>query len=73
MKIVISTGKENKGALLNPRFGRCEFFALYDTETKEWKFSPNPGSREGSGAGIKAAEFVIEQKAEGLPPAGGYP
>ncbi len=66
MKIIISTGAESKGALLNPRFGRCEFFALYDTETKQWRFAPNPGSMEGSGAGIKAAQFVIEQKADVL-------
>ncbi|HHU77028.1 MAG TPA: hypothetical protein GXZ24_09095 [Firmicutes bacterium] len=66
MKIAISTGKENKGALLNPRFGRCEFFAIYDTELKEWKFYPNPGALEGSGAGIKAAEFIIEQEVDVL-------
>jgi len=66
MKIAISTGEENVRALLNPRFGRCEFFALYDTETKEWKFIPNSGSLEGKGAGIKAAQLVIEQNVDVL-------
>ncbi len=66
MKIAISTGEESARALLEPRFGRCATFALYDTEKKEWNFLPNPGNPEGSGAGIKAAQFLIEQKVDVL-------
>jgi predicted Fe-Mo cluster-binding NifX family protein len=66
MKIAISaSGKENS-SLLDPRFGRCAFFAIYNSETKEWNYLPNPGVMEGSGAGVRAAQFLLEQKADVL-------
>ncbi len=57
-----STGKE-PGAQVDSRFGRCAYFAFYNTEENSWRFFDNPGVLEGSGAGIKAAQFVIEKKA----------
>ena len=57
-----STGKE-KSAPLDDRFGRCAYFAFYNTADDSWHFAPNPGTLQGSGAGIKAAQFVFDQKA----------
>jgi predicted Fe-Mo cluster-binding NifX family protein len=66
MKIAItSSGKENTSAL-NPRFGRCEYFILVDTETKEWEAIENPAVGAGGGAGTQAAQFIANQGAEAV-------
>lgn len=66
MKIAVSSTGKEVSSLLDPRFGRCAFYALYDTGDRKWNFLPNPASLEGSGAGIKAAQFLIEQKVDVL-------
>lgn len=64
MRIAISASGKDANAQLDPRFGRCAFFAIYDNEKKEWSFLPNRGSIEGSGAGIKAAQSLLEQNVD---------
>jgi predicted Fe-Mo cluster-binding NifX family protein len=66
MKIAISSSGEKNDSLLDPRFGRCVFYALYDSEEEKWSFLPNPGAMEGSGAGLKAAQFLIEENVDVL-------
>ncbi|NLC12016.1 MAG: hypothetical protein GX767_07175 [Firmicutes bacterium] len=66
MKIAISANGKNLSSRLDPRFGRCSYYALYDTEGKNWNFIANPGALEGSGAGVKAAQFLLEQKIDVL-------
>lgn len=66
MIIAISAGGNETGSLLDSRFGRCAYYAFYDTETKEWSFQLNPGALEGSGAGVRAAQFLIEQNVDVL-------
>jgi len=39
--------------------GRCPFFAVLDTQDGDVLFHANPGINEQGGAGIKAAEFLI--------------
>lgn len=64
MKIAISSSGKETSSLLDPRFGRCAFFALYDSKEEKWSYLPNPGAMEGSGAGVKAAQFLFEQKVD---------
>jgi predicted Fe-Mo cluster-binding NifX family protein len=61
MKICISsTGKSSKDSM-DELFGRCKYFAIYDTETKEYNFIDNAGLQAEQGAGIKAAQLIVEQ------------
>lgn len=64
MKIAISSKGKEKDSLLDPRFGRCSFYAVYDSENQTWSFLPNPGAVESRGAGVKAAQYLIEQKVD---------
>ncbi len=58
MKVIItSTGRE-KDSLLDDRFGRAKFFALYDKETGELNFHENEGVNASQGAGTGAVRFV---------------
>lgn len=63
MIIAMTSTDSKKDALLDPRLGRCSIFAFYDSENDHWSFLPNPGALQGSGAGVKAAQFLIEQNA----------
>lgn len=61
MKIAISAAGQNKESLLDRRFGRCDYFLIYDTETGEFKSITNNGVSSGGGAGIAAASQLIEK------------
>ncbi len=66
MQIAISSNGKEINSQLDQRFGRCPFFAVYNDQKNTWSFIPNPGFLEGSGAGIKAAQFLLEQNIEVL-------
>ncbi|MGH4125437.1 MAG: NifB/NifX family molybdenum-iron cluster-binding protein [Clostridium sp.] len=64
MKIVISaTGKTNE-SLLDMRFGRCNYFQIYDTENGEVLILENKGQSCSGGAGIVASNQLIEEKVD---------
>jgi len=47
-------------------FGRSPEFLFMDTETKEKTYLKNPAADAPGGAGIKAAQFVVDNKAKAL-------
>jgi predicted Fe-Mo cluster-binding NifX family protein len=63
MKICITAQGPTLEAPIDPRFGRCANFVFVDPETMEFESVPNPGAMAGGGAGIRAAQFVVDQEA----------
>jgi predicted Fe-Mo cluster-binding NifX family protein len=63
MKIVVSSQGENLDAPTSPVFGRCPTYLFVDTERMEFEAVPNPAMSQGGGAGIQAAQFVVNQGA----------
>ncbi|MDD4920959.1 MAG: NifB/NifX family molybdenum-iron cluster-binding protein [Bacteroidales bacterium] len=61
MKIAITSDGNNLDSKLDSRFGRCSFFAIYDTETKNLEFLPNPNKESMEGAGPASAQFVASE------------
>ncbi|BCZ44446.1 diguanylate cyclase [Clostridium gelidum] len=61
MKIAISANGENNESVLDVRFGRCEYFQIHDTEKKEVKILENLGKCANGGAGIVAANQLIDE------------
>ncbi len=51
---------------LCPSFGRAPMFYIYDSEIKEGQYVENEAVNAPGGAGIKAAQTVIDAKAEVL-------
>ena len=47
-------------------FGRAPFFAVKDTETGAITFEPNPAAQAEGGAGIKAAQAIVDLGVEAL-------
>lgn len=64
MKIAIPV--EDNEIEICPSFGRTPLFLIYDTETKEKVFLDNSGIAVQGGAGIKAAQVVVDQHAEAM-------
>jgi len=66
LKILIPTNEENiKGGICDS-FGRAPYFMIIDTQASEEKFIENPGASSSSGAGIKAAQAVVDTKVTAL-------
>jgi predicted Fe-Mo cluster-binding NifX family protein len=60
MKIIISVNGKNDNAVLDPRFGRCQYFAVCDENGDVSEFVENPGISSAHGAGITAANKIVE-------------
>lgn len=64
MKIAVSATGKSKENVMDQRFGRCEYFQIYNTDSKEIKVISNDGVSSGGGAGIAAASQIIEEGAD---------
>ena len=61
MRIVASSLGNDIESMVNPRFGRCDYFLVIDIEKKEIKHVEavkNSGATQAHGAGIMAAQLV---------------
>ncbi len=60
MKIAFSSSDNSPAACLDPRFGRCAYFAIYDSDTFQTEFVPNPHRDAPEGAGPASVQFILE-------------
>ena len=58
MKVAISATGPTLEADVDPRFGRCQYFIVADTETMEFEALDNASAMSSGGAGISAAQMV---------------
>ena len=58
MKLCITANGSTLESYLDPRFGRCSFFLIVDSQTMQFKALPNDSNRSISGAGIRAAQII---------------
>ena len=58
MKICVTSTGPSLDAPVDPRFGRCQYFVIVETETMEYEAMPNPSIGASGGAGIQAAQTV---------------
>jgi predicted Fe-Mo cluster-binding NifX family protein len=61
MKICVSTTGNNLEAQLDPRFGRCLYLIIVDSETMQHEAIPNMAASSQGGAGIQAAQIIAEK------------
>ena len=52
MKIAVSATGKNLDSAIDPRFGRCAYFLVVDTENMSLEVFSNESSALGGGAGI---------------------
>lgn len=61
MKIAVSAAAARPEAAVDGHFGRCAYFVIYDTAAQSWQAMANPASGAGGGAGVQAAQAVVDQ------------
>lgn len=61
MKVAITSEGNKLNSLIDPRFGRCTYFTIYDTVTKKTEFMINPAKDSIEGAGPAAVKFIASQ------------
>jgi predicted Fe-Mo cluster-binding NifX family protein len=61
MKICVSAAANSLDALIDPRFGRCPYFVIVDSENKQFEAIPNMASGAMGGAGIQAAQTIASK------------
>jgi predicted Fe-Mo cluster-binding NifX family protein len=67
MKLAIPVVAANLDAALEPRFGRTPFFAICDSNgEEETQFIENLATQEAHGAGVMAAQILIDHDVEAV-------
>ena len=60
MKIAISSHDGKMNTPFSQRFGRCEYFLIFDTESEHWETIENPAATASGGAGATVVQFLFE-------------
>lgn len=63
MKIFIPVDEATQESLVCRVFGRAPYFAVVDTDTEGMEFIENQGAQAQGGAGIKAAQQIVNSGA----------
>lgn len=66
MKIAMPVDKKDLNSNICDSFGRTPYFLIYDMDTKNHDFIENLAARSQGGAGIKAAQAIIDCKVDVL-------
>ena len=64
MKVALSANGKDLDANIDPRFGRCAYFIVVDTDDMSFEAFDNESIALGGGAGIQAAQFVASKGAK---------
>ncbi len=64
MKVAITSVENKEESKMDPRFGRCGFFAVFDTDSKDLDFFENPNKDASGGAGPASAQFIVSKGAQ---------
>jgi predicted Fe-Mo cluster-binding NifX family protein len=60
MRVVVSSSGANLDAPFSHQFGRCPMFVFIETATMEFEATANPAADASGGAGIQAAQFIVD-------------
>jgi len=58
MKVAVSAAGPNLDSPIDPRFGRCQYLLIVDSESLDFEAVENPAMTAPGGAGIQAAQLV---------------
>jgi len=61
MKICVTSTANNLDAQIDPRFGRCSYLVIVDSETMQFEAVPNMAAGATGGAGIQAAQTIASK------------
>lgn len=64
MKIAIPVNDKSIESGVCPSFGRAPYFMIYDTKSKESSFLDNSAVSSQGGAGIVAAQYIVDNNVD---------
>jgi predicted Fe-Mo cluster-binding NifX family protein len=64
MKVAITSTGNSVESKIDPRFGRCAYFVIYNTDTNDVEFIPNPNKNASNGAGPASVQLVADNGAQ---------
>lgn len=66
MKVAVTAQGKTMDSNIDPRFGRCQYFVIVDTETGSFEVMENSAAGATGGAGVRAAEMLNDRKVDAL-------
>jgi len=64
MKVAVSSSGRDLDAQIDPRFGRCAYFVIVETDDMSFEVFDNENIALGGGAGIQSGQFVASKGAK---------
>jgi predicted Fe-Mo cluster-binding NifX family protein len=64
MKVCVSSQGDTLDALVDPRFGRCRYFIIAETDTYDFRTFENPNINAQGGAGIQSGQLLADQRVQ---------
>ena len=64
MKIAITSTGPKLEDKVDPRFGRCHYFILFDTESNKFEAIENTGAQGMGGVGIQSGQIMADKGVE---------
>ena len=66
MKIAVSAAGPDLDVAIDSRFGRCPYFVIVETDTMDFETIQNTSQNSAHGAGIQAAQVVLNKGAKAV-------
>jgi predicted Fe-Mo cluster-binding NifX family protein len=66
MKVAVSSSGKNLDSQIDPRFGRCAYFIIVNTDDMSFETFDNEAIALGGGAGIQSSQFVVSKGAKAV-------
>jgi predicted Fe-Mo cluster-binding NifX family protein len=64
MKICITSQGNNLDSTVDPRFGRCQYFIVVDSDSLEFEAIENPNVDSTGGAGIQSGQLIAQKQVQ---------
>lgn len=66
MKVCVTSQGDNLEARVDPRFGRCQYFLIIDTDTLKFESIKNPNVDTMGGAGIQSGQVMVDKNVKAV-------
>ncbi len=66
MNICVTAQNNNLDSQVDPRFGRCNYFIVVDTETMKFEAINNPSIDATGGAGVQAGQLMANKQVKAV-------